>query len=56
MANFNSKIAINRSQPIYVGIDVHKRTWSICLVHCGETLGRFTLPSHFERKTFYLPV
>ncbi len=45
------KLNNNRSennQPIYVGIDVHKKHWSICLIDWDEIVGQFKIPSTIE--------
>lgn len=44
-SNVNKKIIIDKGHPIYMGIDVHKRTWSITLVHQGETIQKVTVPA-----------
>ncbi len=49
MAKHNTKITLDLAQPIFVGIDVHKASWSVCLLHCDQTIGRFTLKSDFEQ-------
>jgi hypothetical protein len=32
------------NQPFYVGIDVHKKHWSICLIDRDEIVGQFKIP------------
>lgn len=49
MAKPNNKLTLNVSQPIFVGIDVHKNSWSACLLHCDQLVGRFTLKSDFDQ-------
>lgn len=49
MAKSNTKLTLDVSQPIFVGIDVHKKNWSVCLLHCDQMIGRFTLQSDFEQ-------
>ncbi len=44
MAKKNSALILDCSQPIFVGIDVHKKSWSITLIHRNQILERFTLP------------
>ena len=36
---------LDSSQPIFIGIDVHKKSWCVCFVHQDEVLGTFTLPA-----------
>ena len=43
MLRLNSKTKLDSSQPIYMGIDVHKKKNSISLVHCGQLIRRVTL-------------
>lgn len=49
MAKANTKLTLDMSQPIFVGIDVHKKSWSVSLLHCDQMIGRFTLKSDFEQ-------
>jgi len=44
MAKKNSALILDCSQPIFVGIDVHKKSWSITLIHRDQILERCTLP------------
>jgi hypothetical protein len=44
MAKKNSALILDCSQPIFVGIDVHKKRWSITLIHRDQILERCTLP------------
>jgi len=36
-------IKLDKNQPIYLGIDVHKNSWSLSIIHCNELMGRFTI-------------
>jgi transposase len=36
------------SQPVYMGIDVHKKSWSVCLIHQEEVLMTVTIPSNIK--------
>jgi transposase len=45
MAKHTTSVQLDDSQPIFMGIDVHKHTWSITLVHCGSRVARATLPA-----------
>ena len=38
---------VDEKQIIYLGIDVHKKQWSVCFVTDGEVLGIFTIPGKF---------
>lgn len=44
-----NKIVIDKSQPIYMGVDVHKRTWSYALVHQGEVIEKMTISADFKQ-------
>ena len=39
----NSKFPLDKTQPIFMGIDVHKKTLSISLVHQNVLIGQFTI-------------
>lgn len=47
-------VILDKSQPIYMGIDVHKKTWSMCLVHRKQVVGKASLPADFEVFKKYL--
>lgn len=36
-------IVLDKTQPIYMGIDVHKKTWSVTLIHQGQPVQRVTI-------------
>lgn len=39
---------LNPEQPIFIGLDVHKKKWSISILHCEEEVGHFTIPGAFK--------
>ncbi len=42
---------INRldlTQPIFVGLDVHKNKWSVCIIHQDEVIENHTIPGEFK--------
>jgi transposase len=43
MLKLNSKTKLDLSQPIYMGIDVHKKKYFISLVHCNQFIRRVTI-------------
>jgi len=49
-----TKLILDKTQPIFMGMDVHKKTWSICLFHCDQVIGRITLKTDFELLKKYL--
>lgn len=53
MAKIKSNTKLDLDHPIYIGIDVHKKTWSIAVVHRGEVISQIAMPSDFNklRKT-----
>jgi transposase len=46
--------AIDQAQPIYMGMDIHKRRWSICLIHKGVVIKKITIDGKFEVLKSYL--
>jgi transposase len=44
MIKKKADLTLDPTQPIFIGIDVHKKTWSITLIHCNQILDRCTLP------------
>jgi len=48
MASKKCNIVLNKMQPIYLGIDVHKNRWSLCFVHQEEIIGVFTILGRFH--------
>jgi transposase len=38
----------DKTQPIFLGIDVHKKNWNISLVHCDQLFFRSSIPGNFE--------
>ena len=41
-------------QVIFVGIDVHKESWAICLRHCHRELAKFSMNPSPEDLSKYL--
>ena len=41
----NSKFPLDKSQPIFMGIDVHKRTLSVSFMHQSVIVGQFSIPN-----------
>ncbi|MBL0942223.1 MAG: IS110 family transposase [Alphaproteobacteria bacterium] len=39
-----TNLTLDFSQPIFVGIDVHKKRWAVTLIHCDQILDRCNLP------------
>lgn len=39
---------MDKTQPLFVGIDVHKRTWSVCLIHQEVIIGQMSIPGRFQ--------
>lgn len=54
MTDTKSSVILDKSQPIYMGMDVHKKTWSVCLIHCKQVVGKASLPADFEVLKKYL--
>jgi transposase len=54
MTKEKTKLVMDKSQPIFVGIDVHKKKWSICLIHCRVVIGRVSIAADFEAFKRYL--
>lgn len=46
-SNINKEIVLDKEHPIYMGIDVHKKTWSISLIHRDEIIKKSTLPAEW---------
>src|SRR5579884_3849987 len=46
MSNSNGISLIDKSQPVYLGIDVHKKTWSLCFIHQDRIVGQFTIAAN----------
>ena len=44
MARKNVTLVANSSQPIFVGIDMHKKRWAVTLIQNDQILERSTLP------------
>lgn len=49
MPERKSSIILDKTQPVFMGIDVHKKKWSVCFVHCEEMIGRFTISGNFKK-------
>jgi len=43
MLRLNSKVKLDQTQPIYIGMDVHKKKYSISFVHQGQFIRRVTI-------------
>lgn len=43
MLRLNSKTKLDLTQPIYIGMDVHKKKYSISFVHCNQFIRRVTI-------------
>jgi transposase len=54
MIEKNSIKELDKSKPLFMGIDVHKRYWHICIVYSGEIIARFSTCSDFKILTRYL--
>jgi len=54
MTKNKGKLTLDKTQPIFIGMDVHKKTWSICLIHCDQIVGRVSLKADFEQLEKYL--
>ena len=54
MARMNDNTSLDRSQPIFMGIDVHKRTWAVTLVHCGTKLCRVSIKADIQELRKWL--
>ena len=39
---------LNSEQPIFIGLDVHKKKWSVSILHSEEEIGHFTIPGEFK--------
>jgi transposase len=48
MARKQTTTQLDPNQPVFVGIDVHKKSWSVCLVHCDEEIGICSIPGDFR--------
>lgn len=48
MIHHQNKIILDSLQPIYMGMDVHKATWSITLIHQEQVIFRATIPANIE--------
>jgi len=38
---------LDPSQPIYIGLDVHKNKWSVCIYHQDEIVEQHTIPGEY---------
>jgi len=54
MLKLNSKTKLDPTQPIYMGIDVHKKKHSISLVHCNQLIRRMTIEATETALTRFL--
>jgi transposase len=39
---------LDSTQPIYVGLDVHKNKWSVCIIHQDEVIENHTIPGEYQ--------
>lgn len=44
----NSKFPLDKTQPIFMGIDVHKQSLSISFIHQNVLISQFTIPYDTE--------
>ena len=48
MARNNLINKLDSTQPIYVGLDVHKNKWSVCIIHQDEVIECHTIPGDYQ--------
>ena len=48
MARNNLINKLDSTQPIYVGLDVHKSKWSVCIIHQDEVIENHTIPGEYK--------
>lgn len=48
MARTNLISKLDPTQPIYVGLDVHKSKWSVCVIHQDEVIENHTIPGDYS--------
>jgi transposase len=46
---YNSELKLKKSQPIFMGIDVHKKRWSVCIVHSNTVIKKFSMESNMTQ-------
>lgn len=39
---------LDSTQPIFIGLDVHKNKWSVCIYHQEEVIEQHTIPGRYE--------
>jgi transposase len=39
---------LDSTQPVYIGLDVHKSKWSVCIYHQDEVIEQHTIPGKYE--------
>jgi len=39
---------LDSTQPIFVGLDVHKNKWSVCIIHQDEVIENHTIPGDYQ--------
>jgi transposase len=39
---------LDSTQPIFVGLDVHKNKWSVCIIHQDEVIESHTIPGDYQ--------
>jgi transposase len=45
----NSELELDKLQPIFLGIDVHKKKWSFSIIHADKLVKRATIEGDFEQ-------
>jgi len=40
--------SLDSTQPIYIGLDVHKTKWSVCIIHQDEVIEEHTIPGNYS--------
>ncbi len=48
MARSNLISKLDSTQPIFVGLDVHKSKWSVCIIHQNEVIENHTIPGEYH--------
>jgi transposase len=48
MASQNFIANLDQNLPVFVGMDVHKNKWSICIIHHDEVIEKHTIPGEYS--------
>jgi len=48
MARDNFINKLDSTQPVFVGLDVHKTKWSVCIIHQDEVIESHTIPGDYK--------